>query len=138
MYFSMGSMINLPQPSVKISVALQMLLAIAIIAIDFKFFTSGTKALIKRVPNMDTLVAMGSAISFLYSFVYTILLYMNKVDEHTHMFYAPLTRHSLRLWAPPTTPALPVLPTLPMLPKLPRLPAVLPTKSLLATPSTSL
>ena len=87
MYFSMGGMINLPQPHVKISVTLQMLLALAVIAVDFKFFTSGTKALLKRVPNMDTLVAMGAAISFLYSFVYTILLYLNKVDEHTHMFY---------------------------------------------------
>ena len=87
MYFSMGGMIGLPQPNVKISVLLQMLLAVAVIVIDFKFFTSGTKALLKRVPNMDTLVAMGSAISFLYSFVYTILLLANKVDGHIHLFY---------------------------------------------------
>ena len=87
MYFSMGGMIGLPQPNLKISVLLQMLLAVAVIVIDFKFFTSGTKALLKRVPNMDTLVAMGSAISFLYSFVYTILLLVNKVDGHIHLFY---------------------------------------------------
>ena len=87
MYFSMGGMIGLPQPNVKVSVTLQMVLALLVIAVDFKFFTSGTKALLKGVPNMDTLVAMGSAISFLYSVVYTILLYLNKVDEHTHMFY---------------------------------------------------
>ena len=87
MYFSMGGMIGLPQPNAKVSVTLQMVLALLVIAVDFKFFTSGTKALLKGVPNMDTLVAMGSAISFLYSFVYTILLYLNKVDEHTHMFY---------------------------------------------------
>ena len=87
MYFSMGGMINLPQPSPKISVTIQMLLALAVIVVDFKFFTSGTKALWKGVPNMDTLVAMGSAVSFLYSLVYTILLYLNKVGEHTHMFY---------------------------------------------------
>ena len=86
MYFSMGGMINLPQPSAKLSVALQMLLALAVIVVDFKFFTNGTKALIKRVPTMDTLVAMGSTAAFLYSFVYTILLFMNKVGEHTHMF----------------------------------------------------
>ena len=87
MYFSMGGMINLPQPNAKIGVTVQMVLALIIIIINFKFFTSGTKALIKRVPNMDTLVAMGSAVSFAYSFVYTILLYLNKVDEHVHMFY---------------------------------------------------
>ena len=87
MYFSMVGMIGLPQPNAKVSVVLQMLLAFAVIVIDFKFFTSGTKALLKRVPNMDTLVAMGSAISFLYSFVYTILLLANKVDGHIHLFY---------------------------------------------------
>lgn len=87
MYFSMGGMIGLPQPSAAISATLQMLFAIAVIVIDFKFFTVGAKALIKKVPNMDTLVAMGSGVSFLYSFVFTVLLYLGKVGEHTHMFY---------------------------------------------------
>lgn len=87
MYFSMGGMVGLPQPNATISATIQMFLTIAIIAIDFKFFTSGTKALVKGVPNMDTLVAMGSAVSFLYSFVYTLLIYLNKVDGHVHLFY---------------------------------------------------
>ena len=87
MYFSMGGMLHLPQPNEKISTTLQMILALAVIVVDFKFFTSGAKALIKRVPNMDTLVALGSAVSFLYSMVYTILLYMNKLQGHVHFFY---------------------------------------------------
>ncbi len=87
MYFSMGGMIGLPQPNAKISATAQMLLALGVIVLDFKFFTVGTKALIKRVPNMDTLVALGSAASFLYSFVFTILLYFGRVGEHTHLFY---------------------------------------------------
>ncbi len=87
MYFSMGGMIHLPQPSPIIGVTMQMLLAAAVIVVDFKFFTNGTKALLKKVPNMDTLVAMGSGVSFLYSFVFTILLYCEEVGQHTHMFY---------------------------------------------------
>ena len=87
MYFSMGGMIGLPQPSAKISATAQMLLAFAVIVVDFKFFTSGTKALIKRVPNMDTLVAMGAGVSFVYSLVLTVLLYFSKAHEHTHLFY---------------------------------------------------
>ena len=87
MYFSMGGMIGLPQPSEKTSVTLQMLFALAVIAIDFKFFTSGTKALVKGAPNMDTLVAMGSGVSFLYSLVFTVLLYLRNLDGHFHMFY---------------------------------------------------
>ncbi len=87
MYFSMGGMIHLPQPNEKISATLQMIFALAVIVVDFKFFTSGTKALLKRVPNMDTLVALGSAVSFLYSVVYTVLLYMDKLSGHVHLFY---------------------------------------------------
>ena len=87
MYFSMGGMIGLPQPSKIVSVSIQMALALAVIIIDFKFFTNGVKALLKKVPNMDTLVAMGSGVSFLYSFVFTILLYLGKVGADTHFFY---------------------------------------------------
>ena len=87
LYFSMGGMIGLPQPEIRISATLQMLLSLTVIAVDFKFFTSGTKALLKRVPNMDTLVAMGAGISFLYSLVVTVLLYCNKSRGHSHLFY---------------------------------------------------
>ncbi len=87
LYFSMGGMIGLPQPHAKIGATVQMVLALAVIVVDFKFFSSGAKALVKKVPNMDTLVAMGSGVSFLYSLVFTILLYLGRVNEHTHLFY---------------------------------------------------
>lgn len=88
-YFSMGGMINLPQPSAHISYVAQAVLSLFIIVINFKFFTSGTKALFKRVPNMDTLVAMGSAVSYLYSLVVTVLYFMRETHtEHApHLFY---------------------------------------------------
>ncbi len=87
MYFSMGHMIGLPQPSDhRISATIQMLLALAVVIVDFKFFTSGAKALWKRVPNMDTLVAMGSGISFLYSLVITIFIYLGRAHG-AHLFY---------------------------------------------------
>ena len=87
MYLSMGGMIGLMQPPVLISVTMQMLLALSIIALDFHFFLNGTKALIKGAPNMDTLVALGSGISFIYSLVFTVLLYIGSIDGHFHMFY---------------------------------------------------
>lgn len=87
MYFSMGGMIGLPQPNILICAIVQMLLTIAVIIVNVKFFTSGAKALIKRVPNMDTLVAMGAGVSFLYSFVLTLLLCFGKITHHTHFFY---------------------------------------------------
>ena len=86
MYFSMGGMINLPQPSLKIAACLQAILSLIILIINFKFFTSGAKALFKKVANMDTLVAMGAGISYLYSLVLTILLCIDKVIA-PHLFY---------------------------------------------------
>ena len=87
MYFSMGGMISLPQPHITISASLQMFFALATIIVNFKFFSSGAKALIKKIPNMDTLVAMGAGVSFVYSVVYSVLIYLGKAGEHTHLFF---------------------------------------------------
>ncbi len=87
MYFSMGGMLSLPQPHVIVSAVAQGALALAVIVINFKFFTVGGKALIKRVPNMDTLVALGAGVSFLYSLVISLLLGLDKAGKNTHLFY---------------------------------------------------
>ena len=65
MYFSMGGMIALPQPPSLICYCIQAVLSAVIIVINFRFYTSGVKALFKGVPNMDTLVSLGSAVSFM-------------------------------------------------------------------------
>ncbi len=73
MYFSMGAhMWGWPLPSFytdnHIAMGLtQMLLAIVVMMINKRFFVSGFKSLWHRAPNMDSLVALGSAASFLYS-----------------------------------------------------------------------
>ena len=86
LYFSMGGMIRLPQPSEKINYTLQLCFTLIVMAINFRFFTNGTKALIHGVANMDTLVSLGSLASFLYSLVLTIGVYVGKI-AHAHMFY---------------------------------------------------
>ncbi len=73
MWFSMGGMIGLPQPPKWISYLIQWILSLAIIVVNRRFFSSGARALIKRVPNMDTLVALASAVSFLYSVAVTVM-----------------------------------------------------------------
>ena len=73
MYITMGHhMLHLPLPSFLhqnyITLAMiQMLLALVVMAINKKFFTSGFGSLRHGAPNMDTLVAMGSSVSFLWS-----------------------------------------------------------------------
>ena len=86
MYFSMGHMMwGWPLPAVladnHIAMGLiQMLLTIAVMVINQKFFISGFKSLFHKAPNMDTLVALGSAAAFVYS---TYALFA-MTDEQVH------------------------------------------------------
>lgn len=100
MYFSMGHMMwgwPLPEFFNGNHVAmglLQLLLTVAVMVINQKFFISGFKGLIHGAPNMDTLVALGSAASFGYS-VYALFAMtaaqvngdMDAVMSYMHEFY---------------------------------------------------
>ncbi|MGN1168636.1 MAG: heavy metal translocating P-type ATPase [Acutalibacteraceae bacterium] len=80
MYFSMGHMMwGWPLPHFfdnnHIAMGLiQLLLSAAIMVINQKFFISGFKSLLRRSPNMDTLVALGSGAAFVYSTVSLFLM----------------------------------------------------------------
>ncbi|MBQ6788692.1 MAG: heavy metal translocating P-type ATPase [Clostridia bacterium] len=100
MYVSMGHMmLSLPLPSFLTEShtamgLMQLLLSGAVMVINQRFFISGTKALIRLSPNMDTLVSLGSAASFIYS---TVILFLTAVEEaagntsaaaeYMHQFY---------------------------------------------------
>ncbi len=77
MYLSMGYVMwGAPLPELlaenPITVALaELLLSGIILVINQRFFISGAKAIINRSPNMDTLVSLGSGVSFAYS-VYAV------------------------------------------------------------------
>ncbi|MBR5273427.1 MAG: heavy metal translocating P-type ATPase [Clostridia bacterium] len=100
MYVSMGhSMWGFPLPAFfegnHIAVGIvQMILSTAVLVINQKFFINGVKGIINRSPNMDTLVALGSGVSFGYS-VYVLLAMSGaqvagnyeKVVELSHGFY---------------------------------------------------
>jgi Cu2+-exporting ATPase len=79
MYVSMGHMMfGFPLPAFlegnHIAMGLcQMILAAIVMVINQRFFISGFKGLIHRAPNMDTLVALGSGASFVYS-VYSLFV----------------------------------------------------------------
>ena len=100
MYFSMGhTMFNLPLPAklennhIAIGI-IQMLLSLAVMVINQCFFISGVKGVLNKSPNMDTLVSLGSAASFIYS-VYVLFAMtqaqldgnVQAVSEYMHEFY---------------------------------------------------
>lgn len=96
MYFSMGHMISLPVPVFLADNPaglglVQMLLSLAVMIINKRFFINGFKGIINRSPNMDTLVAMGSGVSFIYStvilFYITFLLSRGKTADALHFVH---------------------------------------------------
>jgi len=89
MYVSMGhTMWGFPMPAffegnyVAIGI-LQLLLTICVMIVNKKFFINGISALIKRSPNMDTLVALGSGAAFLYS---TYALFLMTAANEPHIY----------------------------------------------------
>ena len=64
---------------------LQMLISGVILVINQKFFISGARAVINLSPNMDTLVALGSGVSYAYSIV--VLLLMSGAENSHHYLH---------------------------------------------------
>ena len=94
MYFSMGHMMwGWPAPAAfdnHVFLGLfELLLAVIVMIINGKFFTSGFSSLIHRAPNMDTLVALGSGASFIYSLaeLFLMILAQGEGDHGTVMKY---------------------------------------------------
>lgn len=83
MYITMGhNMLHLPLPASLhgnfiVLAFLQMVIALIVMFVNRKFFTNGFSALFHRSPNMDTLVALGSSVSFGWSFAVICEMFMN-------------------------------------------------------------
>lgn len=95
MYISMGHVMwGWPLPSIlatnPLAIGLlQLLLTVIVMVINQKFFINGFKGLLHKSPNMDTLVALGSGASFVYS---TYVLFKMTADvsnahHYPHDFY---------------------------------------------------
>ena len=94
MYFSMGHMLGIPMISYfkhnpLANGIVQLLLCTAVLIINRNFFVGGFKAIKSKAPNMDTLVALGSGASFIYS-IYALFAmtdsYAKGNISHAHTF----------------------------------------------------
>ncbi len=88
MYFSMGHMLKLPLPAFfeanpAANGLLQLLLSAIVMVINQKFFVNGFRGILHRAPNMDTLVALGSGASFIYS-TYALFRLMEAQTAENH------------------------------------------------------
>lgn len=100
-YLAMGPMIGLPIPiflageqNILINALTQMLLTLPVIYMCRHFYINGFKALAKRIPNMDSLVAVGTSASFIYGVVVLFILAygfsydnMQLIHHYSHELY---------------------------------------------------
>ena len=96
MYVAMGAMLGLPVPPIftgmenaAVSAFTQLLLTLVIAFLNRRFFTAGFKALVKRAPNMDSLIAIGAGAALGYGVyaVYAILYHLGRGNmEHVMHF----------------------------------------------------
>ena len=94
LYIAMAEMVGLPtleslspMGSPKLFSTVQFILVLPVLYFGRKFFSVGIRALLRRKPNMDSLVALGAGAAFLYSIYSTVLVYSG--DEHAamHLYY---------------------------------------------------
>ena len=94
LYIAMAEMVGLPtleslspMGNPKLFSTVQFILVLPVLYFGRKFFSVGIRAILRRKPNMDSLVALGAGAAFLYSVYSTVLAYLG--DEHAamHLYY---------------------------------------------------
>lgn len=94
LYVSMGHMVGLPLPAWlhpmhnPLGFALaQLLLVLPAIWAGQKFYVVGAKALLRRAPNMDSLIAIGTSAALLYSVWSTVQIALGDANAAGHLYF---------------------------------------------------
>ena len=94
LYIAMAEMVGLPtlgslspMGNPKLFSTVQLILVLPVLYLGRKFFSVGIKTLLRRKPNMDTLVALGAGAAFLYSVYSTVLVYSGDAHAAMHLYY---------------------------------------------------
>jgi len=88
-YMAMGGMVGLPIPQLfkTYGIAIQAVLATAVILASFHIWSSGVKKLLKLGPNMDTLILIGTGTAYFYSLVQALLLFFGKTVGMENFYF---------------------------------------------------
>lgn len=94
LYMAMGHMLGLPLPELiapmmnpKYFALLQLLLTVPLIIAGHRFYTVGFKVLIKRNPNMDSLIALGTSAAIVYGIFAVLQIYRGSVDYVNNLYF---------------------------------------------------
>ncbi len=91
LYISMGWMIGLPIPfieNVPLQAIMQFLLATPIILAASEIYISGARALVKKIPNMDSLIFIGTSAAYFYS-IYVLVSILFGIEKYSlqHIYF---------------------------------------------------
>ena len=87
-YLCMGPMVGLLGISNPFwNVTVQLILTLPVMGVGYQFYTIGFSKLFHLSPNMDSLVAVGTSASFLYSFYGTVMVWMGNSHFSHHLYY---------------------------------------------------
>jgi len=90
LYVSMGKMVGLHIPEIidRNQHLIQFLLTTPVIIVAFKLYTSGLKAILRRKPNMDSLIFIGTSAAYIYSVAISLFVWFNiREYETTELYY---------------------------------------------------
>lgn len=88
-YLVMAEMFGLPLPdmSLKTQTIIQFLITTTVMLINYPLYVSGLKKLIKRNPNMDSLIQTGTMAAYFYSLAISSLFWLKPGYEGDHLYY---------------------------------------------------
>jgi len=90
LYVSMGMMVGLHIPEIidKNQHLIQFLLTTPVIIVASKLYTSGLKAILRRTPNMDSLIFIGTSAAYIYSVAISLFVWFNVGEyEMAELYY---------------------------------------------------
>ena len=94
MYIAMGSMLSFPLPNILkseknilINVLTQFFLLLPIIYVNRSYFINGLKNLVKRNPNMDSLIAIGASASIIYGIIIIYVIAYATSNNQIHLLH---------------------------------------------------
>ena len=101
LYVSMGHMFGAPLPFFinpekgygEWFAFYQLIISAVIVGFNYSYFKNGAVALFKKVPNMDTLVALGSGVSFIYSLVLTVFVFVGSAQGNQQWYGLHMDLH---------------------------------------------
>lgn len=82
LYLSMGGMLGLSLPNAGVGYVIQLFLTVVVLLVNNKFFINGTRAVVNKAANMDTLVALSAGGSFVFSLVASVMYFTKGYTGH--------------------------------------------------------